>query len=141
VLTKTNYFDWAMMMRVKLKARWLWVIVDKGDLDPQEDKLALDALMSVEPPVMLAIVADNKMVKETWDSITTMHVGDDCVKKAAAKQMHSQFDRTLFWESVSVEDFALCLNRMVATLATLGEVVKEYLVVKKILHCVPPRMK
>jgi primosomal protein N'' len=70
-----------------------------------------------------------------------MHVGDDCVKKAAVKQMHSQFDRTLFWESVSVEDFALCLNRMVATLATLGEVVKEYLVVKKILHCVPPHMK
>jgi hypothetical protein len=85
VLTKTNYSDWAMMMRVKLKARWLWVVVDKGDLDPQEDMMALDALMSVEPPVMLAIVADNKMVKEAWDSITTMHVGDDCVKKAAVK--------------------------------------------------------
>jgi hypothetical protein len=30
---------------------------------------------------------------------------------------------------------------MVATLATLGEVVEEYVVVKKILRCVPPRLK
>jgi hypothetical protein len=34
VLTKTNYSDWAMLMRVKLKARSLWVAIDKGGVDP-----------------------------------------------------------------------------------------------------------
>jgi hypothetical protein len=30
-LTKTNYFDWALLMKVKLKARALWsVITDDG---------------------------------------------------------------------------------------------------------------
>jgi hypothetical protein len=40
-----------------------------------------------------------------------------------------------------VEDFALRLNGMVATLATLGEVVEEYVVVEKILRCMPPCLK
>jgi hypothetical protein len=40
-----------------------------------------------------------------------------------------------------VEDFGLRLNGMVATLATLGEIVSEYVVVKKILRCVPHRLK
>jgi hypothetical protein len=47
----------------------------------------------------------------------------------------------MFGEGESVEDFALLLNGMVATMATLGEVVEEHKVIKKILHCVPPRLK
>ena len=30
VLTKNNYSDWALLMKVKLKARSLWNIVEKG---------------------------------------------------------------------------------------------------------------
>jgi hypothetical protein len=40
-----------------------------------------------------------------------------------------------------VEDFSLWMNGMVATLATLGEVVEEHKVIEKILHSVPPRLK
>jgi hypothetical protein len=76
VLTKTGYTDWVMLMRVKLKARGLWVTVDKGGVDPQEDMMALDALVSVVPPKMVATVADKKTVKEVWDAIATLHVGD-----------------------------------------------------------------
>jgi hypothetical protein len=37
VLTKTNYSEWSMHMKLKLKARRLWVAVNKGGVDPQED--------------------------------------------------------------------------------------------------------
>jgi hypothetical protein len=40
-----------------------------------------------------------------------------------------------------MEDFALQMNGMVATLATLGEIVEEHKIVEKILRCVPPRLK
>jgi hypothetical protein len=40
-----------------------------------------------------------------------------------------------------MEDFALLLNRMVATLGTLGEIVLEYVVIEKILRCVLQRLK
>jgi hypothetical protein len=29
-LTKTNYFDWALLMKVKLKARALWSVIENG---------------------------------------------------------------------------------------------------------------
>ena len=32
ILTKTNYSDWAMLMKLKLKARALWHVIDKGAL-------------------------------------------------------------------------------------------------------------
>jgi hypothetical protein len=107
VLTKTNYTDWAMLMRVKLKARGLWVAVDKGGIDPQEDMMALNMLVSAVPSEM---VADKSTAKKAWDAIATMRVGDDRVKKAATQQLRSQFDRAMFREGETVEDFALRLN-------------------------------
>jgi hypothetical protein len=70
-----------------------------------------------------------------------MSVGDDRIKKATAQQLHSQFDRSVFREGETMEDFALQMNGMVATLATLGEIVEEHKIVEKILRCVPPRLK
>ena len=29
-LTRTNYGEWSVTMKVKLRARWLWNAVDKG---------------------------------------------------------------------------------------------------------------
>jgi hypothetical protein len=141
LLTKTNYSDWAMLMQVKLNAHGLRVTVDKSSVDPQEDMMALDALMLAVPPEMVATVVDKSMVKEARDVIATMRVGDDRVKKAVTQQLRSQFDHAMFWEGETVEDFSLRLNGMVATLATREEIVEEQKVVKKILHCVPLRLK
>jgi hypothetical protein len=79
VLTKTNYTDWAMLMHVKLKAHGLWVTIDKGGVDPQEDMMTLDALVSAVLSEMVATVADKRTVKEAWDAITTLRVSDDRV--------------------------------------------------------------
>jgi hypothetical protein len=68
-------------------------------------------------------------------------VGDERVKKVAAQQLRWQFDHAMFVEGESVEDFTLRLNDMVANLATLGEVVKESMVVAKIRRCVPTRLR
>jgi hypothetical protein len=83
MLTKINYSDWAMLMKVKLRARGLWVTVDKGGVDLLEDMMAFDALVSVVPPEMVATVADKGSMKEARDAIASMCIGDDRVKKAA----------------------------------------------------------
>jgi hypothetical protein len=141
VLSKNNYSDWAMLMKVKHKAHSLWVVVDKGGVDPQEDMMALNALVSTVPPKMVETVAEKSSAKEAWDAITSLCIGDDWVKKAAVQQLRCKFDRATFGESETVEDFALCLNGMVVTLATLGETVEEHKIMEKILCCVPPRLK
>jgi hypothetical protein len=76
-LTKTNYSDWVLLMKVKLKGRGLWSAVESGGGDHQEDMMALDVLSSAVPPEMVSAVASKNMVK-------TMRVGDDRVRAAAA---------------------------------------------------------
>jgi hypothetical protein len=98
MLTKSSYTEWVMLMKVKLKARGLWVVVEKGEADPLEDMMALDALVSVVPPEMVATVAKKKTMKEAWDAIATMRMGDDRVKKASVQQLRSQFNRAAFTE-------------------------------------------
>jgi hypothetical protein len=37
-LTRTNYEDWSLLMRVKLEAKGLWDAVEPGHADRQEDR-------------------------------------------------------------------------------------------------------
>ena len=45
-LTKTNYVEWAAVMRVKLQVRHMWEAVRYGDVDYDLDRRALDALIA-----------------------------------------------------------------------------------------------
>ncbi|CAA6674154.1 unnamed protein product [Spirodela intermedia] len=131
MLTKTNYSDWALLMKVKLRARLLWTAIEKGGVEPHEDMQALDALCSAVPPEMWPVIADKETAKEAWEAIATMRIGDDRVKKTSAT----------FKEGESVEDYALRLNSMASTLTTLGDKVEETQVVEKIIRSVPQRFR
>jgi hypothetical protein len=48
-LTKTNYSDWALLMKVKLKARALWSVIENGGADQQQEMMVLDALCGAVP--------------------------------------------------------------------------------------------
>jgi len=91
-LTKTNYSDWAALMKVKLMARALWAAVDPGGVDPQEDMMALDVLASAVPSEMVAAIANKETAKDAWDAIKTMRVGDDRMRKSTAQHLRRQFD-------------------------------------------------
>ena len=39
MLTRTNYGEWSMTMKVKLRARRLWKVIDK-DTDNEEDDMS-----------------------------------------------------------------------------------------------------
>jgi hypothetical protein len=73
VLTQSNNTGWVVLKKV----RGLWFTVEKGEADPQEDMMALDVLVSVLLPEMVATVAKKKTTKESRDAIATMRVGDD----------------------------------------------------------------
>ena len=40
-LTRTNYGEWAVTMKVKLRARRLWNAIDKGTDNEEDDMSAL----------------------------------------------------------------------------------------------------
>jgi hypothetical protein len=97
----------------------------RSGVHPQEYMMALDALCCTVPPEMVSMVAEHKTVKEAWDAMATIRVRDGRVKKNTAHQLRRDFELATCKEGESIEDYALRLKGMVATLATLGEVVEE----------------
>jgi hypothetical protein len=51
-LTKTNYVEWAAVMKVRLQVRHMWEAVRYSDVDYYDDRRALDALIAAVPPEM-----------------------------------------------------------------------------------------
>jgi hypothetical protein len=51
-LTKTNYVEWATLMRVRLQVQHMWEAVQYDNVDYYEDRRALDALITAVPPEM-----------------------------------------------------------------------------------------
>jgi hypothetical protein len=75
------------------------------------------------------------------NTITTMRVGDDSMKKMTAQQLHRKFDIATFDDIETIEDYALHLSGMAAHLTTLSEEVKDGEIVAKMLRSLPPRFK
>ena len=48
-LTHTNYGEWSVTMKVKLRARRLWNAVDKGINNEEDDMSALKAILAAVP--------------------------------------------------------------------------------------------
>ena len=85
-LTKTNYVEWATVMRVKLQVRHMWEAVRYGDVDYDLDRRALDALIAAVPPEMQFSLTNKRTAKEAWD---VMYVDDLIVKRARRTSMTS----------------------------------------------------
>jgi hypothetical protein len=72
------------LMKVKLKARALWSVIEDGGTDQQEEMMVLDALCVAVPPEMMPAIAKMETAKEAWDAIATKRISDDRMKKVTA---------------------------------------------------------
>ena len=48
-LTRTNYGEWSVTMKVKLRARRLWNVVDMGTDNEEDGISALEAILAAVP--------------------------------------------------------------------------------------------
>lgn len=140
-LTRTNYSDWAVLMRVNLQAQGLWEAVDTGDVPFHEDRQALSAILRAVPAEMLRPLAEKDNAKDAWDALKSMRVGADRVKQSRAQKLLQNFESMRFKSGESVEDFSLRLQGVVSNLRLLGEDVSEEKVVRKLLRVVPRRYR
>jgi hypothetical protein len=90
ILTKTNYNEWSLLMKIKLEARSLWRAVDKGDAEFLVDRTALDAICSAVPADMIATLTIKPNAKDAWDCIKTMRIGDVHVRKATLEKVRRE---------------------------------------------------
>ena len=83
-LTRTNYGEWAVTMKVKLRARRLWNAIDKGT-DNEEDMSALEAILAAVPAEYREPLGAKNSAKEAWEAIAAMRVSSDRTKKATTQ--------------------------------------------------------
>jgi uncharacterized membrane protein YgcG len=101
--------------------------------------MALDAICNAVPPEMVTALAIKNSTMEAWESIKTMHIGDDRIRKASAQRVRREYELLTFREGEGVEDFAMRLADIVHQLATLGDPEPDDKVVLKYLRIVRPR--
>ena len=63
-LTCTNYGEWSVTMKVKLKARRLWNAVDKGTDNKEDDMSALEVILAAVPGEYKEPLGANGSAKE-----------------------------------------------------------------------------
>jgi hypothetical protein len=61
MLTKTNYKEWSLVMKVKMQARKMWDAVRRVHVDFHDDRRALEAILTM----VLLEMAPTLAVKET----------------------------------------------------------------------------
>jgi hypothetical protein len=71
ILSKTNYADWAAVMRVMLQARELWDAVNITTMDFTEDHMALEALTRAVPPELSSTITGKATTHIAWEGIKT----------------------------------------------------------------------
>jgi hypothetical protein len=71
-LTRTNYAEWEVLVKVMFKARGLWKAVDVGTEDEEEDQLAMEGILKAVPPEYRVALGNKGSAKEAWDALKTM---------------------------------------------------------------------
>ncbi|CAO2208242.1 unnamed protein product [Urochloa humidicola] len=138
MLTRTNYQEWSLVMKVNFQAQGFWEAIDPGDCDDREDQLALAALLRAPVPNdMWSTLARKGMAKEAWEAVKTIRVSVQGVHDSNAQELRRRLAEIHFKEGETVDDFSLRITALVDNLCTLGDHISDAEVVKKMLHVVP----
>jgi hypothetical protein len=141
VLTRTNYSEWSLVMRVNLQAASLWDGIEDDTTDYREDRNALAALLRAVLEEMQVRLARNESASDAWEAIRAMHMGGECIKEANADKLRREFSDLQFKPGKCVEDFSLCVTALANQLCALGDKVSEKEEIKKLLHSVPDHLE
>ncbi|XP_038988042.1 uncharacterized protein LOC120112543 [Phoenix dactylifera] len=141
-LTATNYTTWAIKVEALMQAQDAWEAVeeaDGADVDARKDKTARALLLQTLPEDILLQVAKKKTAKEVWGSLKTRFVGADRVKTARLQTLKNDFDVMQMKEGETLDDYASRLSGMSVRYASLGEMLDDATLVRKLLNTVPDR--
>jgi hypothetical protein len=140
-LTRTNYAEWAMVMRVQLQAAHLWDVIEYGAEEEGDDRAALAALLRAVPPELVRTIAVKDCAKTAWETIKTMRLGSERIREAKAQTRRREWEELRFKPGETIEDFALRLTAIVNDLELLGDPIDEYKAVTKYLRAVPRKYR
>ena len=90
-LTRTNYGEWSVTMKVKFRARRLWNAVDKGTDNKEDDMSALEAILTTVSTEYMEPLGAKSSTKEAWEAVAAMRVGSGRAKKATTQLLKQEY--------------------------------------------------
>jgi hypothetical protein len=90
MLTKSNYHEWSLLMKVKLQARQLWEAVHVGSIGYSEDRWALEALCAAVPLDIVATITDKPTAKMAWDTIALRWISGERMRRATLQRLRGE---------------------------------------------------
>ena len=129
MLSKLNYPLWAMRMDVILEAYGFLGMIEDENVSRNLDRRAMAVIYSAVPEDVLSQLDNRVTAKETWESLRTMNVGVEHVKKAKIQTLKREFEMLTMREEESVANFAPKLTRLVVHIRSLGEKIVEGIIV------------
>jgi hypothetical protein len=141
-LTKTNYIEWAALMRVRFQVRHMWEAVRYNDVDYYEDRQALDAVTAAIPSEMQFSLSKKRTAKEAWDAIAAACIGSDRARKTTLQPLHKEWENLAFKPGEDIDDFTLRLNTLQQKMVQFGDdTYSEERAMEKLFRCILEKYK
>ncbi|WVZ51177.1 hypothetical protein U9M48_002342 [Paspalum notatum var. saurae] len=134
LLTKAKYHEWVLVMQVSLEVMELWDAVEKACKDRARDRRALAAILRAVSAGMKAGLAVKKTAKEAWDAVKAM-------RAVSTQRLWKEFGNFRFHEGLCIDDVAVRINGLIASLQEMRETLEDHRVMKKLLRVVPRKFK
>jgi hypothetical protein len=97
-------------------------ISDDPDEDEyHDDRQAMSGLLRSVPSELWGTLATKDTVKQAWDAVRTLRIGDERARDASAQQLCWDFANLTFKEGESVTDFGVRITALATNLLTLGD--------------------
>ena len=113
MLTKTNYIEWAAMMKVMPHPCGFWEAMKFDDVEEYEDMMAMEAICKSVLADMVVVMANKESAKAAWDDIKTANLGVERVRRAKAQTLRREFEALVFKDGESVDEFAVRISTLV----------------------------
>ncbi|GJZ17381.1 retrovirus-related pol polyprotein from transposon TNT 1-94 [Tanacetum coccineum] len=151
-LTKLNYDNWSIQMRVLLGAQDVWELVETGYTEPvaaatlvgnelkvlketrKKDKTTLYLLYKAVDKLGFEKIVGAKTSKEAWDILGREFKGADQVNQVRLQTLHGEFERMKMKGSEGVSDYIMHVQVVVNQLKRNREVISDARVMEKILR-------
>ncbi|XP_073367961.1 uncharacterized protein [Aegilops tauschii subsp. strangulata] len=114
MLTRTNYPEWSLLMKVYLQAHGWWRAVSHDDTPYHDECNAMSVILRSLPTDVLLTVGEKENAKEAWDAITTQRLGATRVREANAQKLRCDFESIALRDGETIDDFFLRLSGIAA---------------------------
>jgi hypothetical protein len=105
----------------------------------QNNSKAINALLNGLGETVFTKVSHCKSAKDIWDKFQNIYEGDSKVKATKLQTYKGQFEQLKMKEDENIAAYFLRVDEIVNVIMGLGEEIKEYVIVQKVLRSLSMR--